>query len=311
MMKKTILLLLIFLSARAFPQDFKKTGTAGYTFLEIPVTARAAALGESSISLSDMNSSAIFSNPGCLGMQHQVHSMSVSYSPWFADIKHYAASYAYSSELGVIGLSAVELDYGSMPRTVRLSGQRVFEQVGTFSANSMALGLTYAKELTDKFSFGLTAKYVNEKIDVYSSSNVLMDGGFLYLTGLSSLRLGASITNFGTNSKFKNSTFKMPAMFRIGAAAEVYQTDKNSVTLLVEAVHPTDADERVNVGTEIKLMNAITLRGGYKFFYDEEKFSYGIGLALPAEYPVSMDFSMSDYGRLGNVLRLTLQLGML
>lgn len=311
MMKKLTILLLLLLSAQVLPQDFKKTGTAGYTFLEIPVTARNAALGESSISLSDMNSSAIFSNPGALGFQQQSHSLSLSYSPWFADIKHYATSYAFSSAMGAFGFSAVALDYGSMPRTVRLSGQRVFEQTGFFSAKSMALGLTYAKQLTDKFSFGVTAKYVNEKIDVYSSSNVLMDGGFLYLTGLSSLRLGASITNFGTNSKFKNSDFKMPAMFRIGAAAELYQSDKNKVTLIAEAVHPTDADERVNVGTEIKLMNILTLRAGYKFFYDEEKFSYGFGLALPMDYPVDLDFSASDYGRLGNVIRLTFQLGML
>lgn len=310
-MKKITLFLLILLSAEVFPQDFRKTGTAGYAFLEIPVTARNAALGESSISLSDMNSSALFSNPGALGFQKQQHSLSLSYSPWFADIKHYATSYAFASDLGVIGFSAIILDYGSMPRTVKLSGQRVFEQVGTFDANSMALGVTYSKQLTDKFSFGITAKYINEKIDVYASSNVLMDGGILYYTGLSSLRLGASITNFGTNSKFRNSDFKMPAMFRIGAAAEVYQTDKNSVTLLVEAVHPTDADERVNIGTEIRLMNVLTLRGGYKFFYDEEKFSYGIGLALPMDYPLNMDFSMSDYGRLGNILRLTLQLGVL
>ncbi|MGE5621312.1 MAG: PorV/PorQ family protein [archaeon] len=310
-MKKITLLLLILLSAEMFSQDFRKTGTAGYTFLEIPVTARNAALGESSISLSDMNSSAVFSNPGALGFQKQNHSLSISYSPWFAEIKHYAAGYSFASDLGVIGIGAIALDYGSMPRTVRLSGQRVFEQTGMFSANSMALGLTYSKQLTDKFSFGITAKYVNEKIDVYSSSNVLMDGGFLYYTGLSSLRLGASITNFGTNSKFKNSEFKMPAMFRIGAAAEVYQSGKNSVTLLVEAVHPTDADERVNAGTEIKLMDVLVLRGGYKFFYDEEKFSYGIGLALPVDYPVNVDFSMSDYGRLGNILRLTLQFGML
>lgn len=308
---KKIIAVLIILSLNAFAQDFKKTGTAGFTFLEIPVSARAAGLGESSIALPDLNSAAVFSNPGALGYTKKMHSLSIHYSPWFADIRNYATSYAYNSDLGVIGIGAVVLDYGSMPRTVKLSGQRIYEQIGTYNANAIALGLTYSKQLTDKFSFGVTAKYVNEKIDIYNASNVIMDGGVLYYTGLSSLRIGAAIQNFGTNAKFKNSSFKMPAQFRIGAAAEVYQNDMNQITVIAEAVHPTDADERLNMGLEYRLMDFLTLRGGYKFFYDEEKFNFGIGINVPSEIPAAIDFSFSDYGRLGNILRFSFQVGTL
>lgn len=310
-MKKILLLILILSASALRAGDFKKVGTAGFAFLEIPVSARVNALGESSVSLADLNSSAVFTNPGILGLTTMQHSMSVSYAPYLADIKNYATSYSYKTDYGVIGLGAIVLDYGSMPRTVRSGGSRLYEQMGEFSANSVALGLTYAKQLTDKFSFGLTAKYVSEKIDSYTASNILMDGGVIYYTGLSSLRIGASIQNLGTNAKFINEKFKMPAMLKIGASADVYENEYSKLTLITEAIHPTDADEKLNIGGELQLMKMLTLRGGYKFFYDEEKYTFGVGIVPPGDYPMAFDFSYADYGRLGNILRFTLQMGIL
>ncbi len=292
-------------------QTFKKTATAGFTFLEIPATARTAALGEASLALSDVNSAGVFSNPGALGFSDITHSFSASYSPWFADIKNYATSYAYKSDFGVVGVGLVMLDYGTMPRTVVASGQKVYDVIGTFDANSLALGITYSKMLTDHFSFGVTVKYAQERIDVYKASNVLFDGGMLYYTGLGSLRIAASIQNFGVNAKFINDEFKMPSILRLGIATEVLGsfTSEYRVTLMAEALHPNDADERINVGGEFSWRNIVTLRAGYKFFYDEESYSFGVGLNPQLSTPVDFDFSFSDYGRLGNISRFTLQLG--
>jgi hypothetical protein len=165
--------------------------------------------------------------------------------------------------------------------------------------------------LTDKFSFGFTLKYVNEKIDIYSADNVVIDGGVLYYTGLGSLRIGATIQNFGTDTKFINDPFKMPSVFKLGAAAEILGDAKSdySVTTIIEAIHPNDGDEKINTGIELSWKKIFSLRGGYKFFYDEETYSFGLGIRGESLMPVNFDFSISNYGRLGNVLRLTLQVG--
>jgi hypothetical protein len=292
-------------------QEFKKTATSGFTFLQIPVSARTAALGEASIALTDMNSQGIFNNPGIMGFTDQTHSFSASYSSWFADIKNYAATYSFNSNLGVFGVGAIILVYGSMPRTTISSGQKVYEVIGSFNANSIAAAFSYSKMLTDRFSFGISFKYVQEKIDVYSAENLMFDGGVLYFTGLGSFRIAASIQNFGTNTKFINDEFKMPSMLRLGLAGEILG-DVNSeyrITLIGEAMHPNDGDEKVNIGTEFSWQNIITLRAGYKFFYDEESYSFGIGLNPKLNMPMSFDFAFADYGRLGNILRFTLQLG--
>lgn len=308
---KKIFTAVFLLSGFIISQDVKQNGTSGFVFLEIPISARSAALGESSISLSDLNSDAALINPAVLGFSNQTHSFSASFSPWIADIKHYASSYAFNNDFGSVAVSLNFLDYGRMTKTVKEPGQKVFAEVGTFSANAVALGLSYSKRLTDKFSFGVSAKYVNEKIDIYNADNFLFDGGIIYNTGLSSLRIAAVLQNFGPDSKYRNDAFKMPTQLKLGASAELlgnYQSDYR-LTGIVEMVHPSDSDEKINTGMEISYKNIITLRGGYKFFYDEETYSAGLGFNPRINIPINFDFAFSDYGRLGNILRFTIAVG--
>lgn len=293
-------------------QTFKKNGTAGFTFLQVPATARTAALGEASLALSEGDASAVFDNPAGLGFSRQQHSLSASYAPWFADIKQYAASYAMTTEFGVVAVGFVLFDYGSMPRTVVASGQKVYEVIGTFQAKSLAAGVSYATLLTDRFSFGATVKYARESIDAYSASNVLLDGGVLYYTGLGSFRIAATIRNFGVNARFINDEFKMPSIFALGAAVEVIGDHgaDHRMTLLAEALHPNDAAEKVNVGFEYSWSATLSLRAGYKFFADEETFSVGLGVHPRLPVPFGFDVAVSDYGRLGTITRFTVHLGL-
>ena len=305
-------LLLLFSFSALQAQEFKKTATAGFIFLEVPATARTAALGESTLAMADENASAVFNNPAALGFTKQQHSFSASYAPWFAEIKNYSSSYAIATDAGMFGAGLVLFDYGSMPRTVVAQNQQVYDVVGTFDANSMALGVTYSRMLTDHFSFGATLKYVQERIDIYKASNVILDAGVLYYTGLGSMRIAAAVQNFGVNAKFINDEFKMPAVFKLGVAAEVLgdAASDHRLTLLAEARHPNDGDEKVNVGTEYCWNNMLALRAGYKFFYDEESYSVGVGLNPQLPMPVVLDMAYSDYGRLGKIVRMTLQVGL-
>lgn len=293
-------------------QQFRKTATAGFVFLEIPVEARTSSLGEAGIALSDLHSNGIFVNPAALGFTNRKHSATFSYTPYFADIKQYASSYLFNSNFGVLSIGAVVFDYGEMSKTQKIAGQRVYEVVGNFNPKSIAFSAGYSRMLTDKFSFGVVLKYVSESIDLYNAKNVVLDGGVLYYTGLKSLRIAATLQNFGTNAKFINDPFKMPTVLKLGAAAEIlgdYQSDYR-ITTSFTAVHPNDGDEKINTGIEVAWKNLIFVRGGYKFLYDEETYSFGFGINVEQVVPVSFDFSLSNYGRLGNIIRLTLQAGL-
>jgi hypothetical protein len=310
--KTLVAVLLLLAPTLVEAQEFKKTATAGFIFLEVPATARTAALGEASLALADEHASAVFNNPASLGCTSLQHSFTASYAPWFAEIKNYSSSYAVKTDAGVFGVGLVLFDYGSMPRTVAAQNQQVYDVVGTFTASSMALGVTYSRMLTDQFSFGTTVKYVEEHIDIYKASNVVLDAGVLYNTGLGSLRIAAAIQNFGVNTKFINDEFKMPAVFKLGAAAEVIgdAAAEHRLTVMAEARHPNDGNEKLSVGSEYCWRNTIALRAGYKFFYDEESYSAGIGLNPQLPMPVTLDLAYSDYGRLGKILRMTMHVGL-
>lgn len=307
-MKRAIILLLA-LSAPLAAQTFKRTATSGFTFLEVPMSARDAALGETGLAGADPGPLGLFLNPAGPAFGLSTHAVGLSYAPWLAGISHYGVAYAAPLGFGMVGVSANVMDHGSMDRTVRQVGAREFTTAGTFSARSMALGLSYGRRLTDKFAFGLTLKYVEERIDVYSASNVLLDGGMIYDTGFRSLRLAAVIQNFGTNAKFVNDEFRMPSTLRMGAAMELIGGDGGPVrvTAMAVALHPSDNDERVHAGLEVAWQESLTLRYGHKFGYDEEDHSFGLGLRSNLGLPVDLDFAYVMFGRLGDVVRMSVQ----
>ncbi len=306
---KRALLLVIAVTAGLTAQTFKRTATAGFTFLEVPMSARDAALGETGLAGADPGPLGLFLNPAGPAYGMEAQAVGLSYSPWVAGISHYGLAYAVPLSVGLVGVSVNVMDHGSMDRTVRELGTREFSSMGTFSARSMAVGLSYGRKLTDKFAFGLSLKYVEERIDVYHASNVLLDGGIIYHTGFRSLRLAAVIQNFGTNAKFINDEFRMPSTLRLGAAMDLLgeNGDPLRITVMAVALHPSDNDERVHAGVELSWQESITLRYGHKFGYDEEDHSFGLGIRSNIGLPVDLDFAYVLFGRLGDVLRFSAQ----
>ncbi len=310
-MIKRMLMLLLVPVVLISQTEFKKVGSAGYTFLTIPVGARTAALGEASVSLNDMGPEALFSNPSTIGFTSAGQSVSFSYAPWIAETEHQSAAYVYNAgDVGFFGLGVVRLDMGDIPRYIDPQAEGgsasgpLYQYGGTYSADAIAIGITYGRQMTEKFSFGVTAKYVQERIDVYKSTNVLFDAGMLYHTGFGSLRVAGAVRNFGLESKYEAALFKMPTDFRFGASAEVlggFEED-HRLTMMSEFLHPTDNDERINVGLEYCLMRQFTVRGGYKFYSDEETWTAGAGFVWQM---VALDAAYSDMGRLGAITRVT------
>jgi hypothetical protein len=293
-------------------QEFRKAGTAGFVFLEIPVSARMQAMGETGISMPDMYSEGLFVNPGLVALAGQPFSVNVTYANWYVETNHMAAGLSYKIPMiGTIGLSIVSFDFGTIQKTRVLSSEEfgTFVDLGSYTANAYALGLTYARSLTEKFSMGVTAKYVRETIDQYYADNFVFDLGFIYLTGFESLRIAAYLQNFGLETAYVGDKFRMPQILKMGISYDVIGELQSSerLTLLAEAVHPSDAGERVHVGLEGVLLGSVILRGGYKFGYDDEDFTLGVGLRF--NYRMNrfdLNFSYMQHEYLDNTLRYTL-----
>ncbi len=314
MRKLTTTALCLWIAAGVCAQEFEKVGTTGFVFLEMPVSARYLGLGESGVALLDAGSEGVFFNPAAIASQGKRAALHLAYADWYVGTTQMAAAATWSlGKLGAIGIHARQFDFGEVEKTTNPTVDEVgsYITLGTYTAGAYALGVTYARALTDKFSFGGTLNYVRERIDAYTADNIVADFGFLYRTGFRSLRIGAFVRNFGLEAKYAQEKFKMPQQLRMGMAAEIFGTEQSPtrVTLLGEAVHPNDANERLHVGAEGLFEGVALLRVGYKIGYDEEGLCVGAGVRSQIHgSTVGIDAALLNHKSLNSVLLYTVSM---
>ena len=322
-MKKNIFLLCIISITFSFAQT--KVASTAAPFLTIGYGPRAIAMGGSFVTNAD-DPTTLYWNPAGVSRMGK-NAASFAYTKWFADISYnWAGIIVNMNQFGSVGLSFIYLDYGKMEVTT------IEEQDGTgemFTAKDIALGLTYAYNLTDRFSFGVNAKYINQQIWHSSASGFAVDFGTLYLSDIYGLRIAATISNFGTDmqmngkdmyvlhdvdgsilgnndqilASLRTDAYPIPLTFRVGVSKEFMFGEQNRITIGADAVHPNDNAESVNIGGEYSFNNNIFIRGGYKSAFltnSQEGFCMGFGLRydLSPGLAIALDYAYQDFGKL-------------
>lgn len=304
----------------------QRVGISTAQFLKIGVGGRATALGESFVAIAN-DASALYWNPAGL-TQFNENQILFSHNNWVVDIYHDFLGVVYHlDQTNSFGVSLTSLSMDDMPVTTE------FAPFGTgefFSFSDLAIAATYARRMTDKFSFGLTVRYIEETLDKLKMRGVMVDLGTMYWTGLGSSRFAVAVSNFGNDlapdgevvlvGKRKKSdwqSFSPPTMFRIGFAFEPYQNEQHKFTTAIQLNHPNDNAENVGLGLEYSFKELNTnstfyLRGGYKINVDEQNFSFGAGINVPISIAdFTFDYSYSHFERLGNAHRFSILLGIL
>ena len=74
-------------------------------------------------------------------------------------------------------------------------------------------------------------------------------------------------------ANLKTDKFPLPIVFRVGLAMDILEGDLNKMTIAVDAAHPNDNTEFMNLGMEYSFNDFLFLRGGYKnlFLLDSEE----------------------------------------
>jgi hypothetical protein len=325
-----VFILILLSSTIINSQNVSKTGTTSASFLEISVGASAIGMGGAFVSLAN-DASSLYWNPGGAANLGKYEAL-ISHSEWIAETNFdFAALVIPLADFGTLGLSFTSLNMDDMKvRTVELP-----EGTGEFfSANDIAVGLTYARNLTDRFSIGFTGKFIQQKIWHMSAIAFALDIGTIFKTDLlGGMNIGASILNFGTPLKLEGrdtryfirvdetkegsneriptniemDSWDLPLIFQIGVSTNAINTDDYRLTLAVDAIHPTNDYESANVGGEFSFMNFIILRAGYQalFLQDAEGgLSLGVGVnskMLFSEALVKFDYAFRDFGRLKSI----------
>jgi hypothetical protein len=297
---------------------FEKVGTVGAQFLKIGAGARGVAMGEAFVAVADDATGTYWNPAGITAVQGS--QFSLNHSTWPAELSHTFATYVFSYKFipGVLGVSATFLQMDPMPETTE------YRQEGTgyqFDAGSMAFGLTYARMLTDRFSFGATVKWIHEGLADYSGETFAFDLGTLYNIGFKDIKIGMCFQNMGSGYTFREGGKEspMPVTFKVGSSMPLINSTDQRLLAAVEFNHPPDGDERLNIGGEYVYQRfapkvEIALRGGYRLNRDEEGLTAGFGVKFPF-VPIglvskpsmwSVDYCYSEMGLLDGSHKISL-----
>jgi hypothetical protein len=307
-------------------------------FLKVMPSARATAMGEAYTVLAS-GAEAVFWNPSGLALANN-QEISLTYIDWLFDARQGALSYALPlAGIGAVGIQVQYVDFGEFEETTNaapfikdpdapgITGR-------TFRPFSLLVGVTYARSLSDKFSTGLSVKYVHESLfngqtvtayigqlggfqEVRTWANgLLFDFGVRYNTGFRSIQVAASVQNFGADVTYAHESSPVPLLFRFGIGADLVGTDAllrgddndNRMTMEFDLFQPNDYAQQAHFGVEYEYARTFALRGGYKLNYDYEGLTFGAGLKHEfGSVGLSIDYSYGSIGTyLGYVQRISL-----
>jgi hypothetical protein len=342
-MKKIIVILMIFTLAQFVlgQGEVTKVGTTAANFLNLEIGARAVALAGAFTAVAS-DASALRWNPA--GMVF-VDKISITYDNinLYADMKHQFTGIVVPIGMSnAVGLSLDYINIGEIERTT-LDDPDGF---GLFFSNyNMAIGLSYARKLTNRITFGITGRWVREQIWQEKANGYCADIGVIFVPDISGLKLGMSITNFGPDMAMDQGPLKtfsyepredqpgvgnrnidaaylvesypMPVSFQTGVAFDLAGTNSmlfannaNRITLVMEVNDGFDNSMRSKYGIEYEWNKILALRAGYKNNYDLAKYSFGGGLKIPIKgMSLRFDYAYSHYGDLGEVNVTSLEIG--
>lgn len=308
-----------------YPQE--KLAQTGMQFLSVLPDARAASLAGAMTTIENY-SSAVFTNPAMLTERREKFDIVLTQNNWIADIRHNAFSVAYQPGEGLYGVFAVSVhmvDYGEVEGTILAHNELGYLETEIIKPNAFALGLGYAKALSEKFSVGGNIKFVNQNLGPAATSisadpyilniqdnklSVLaFDFGTIYKTGFKSLAFGMSVQNFSQEIRYVEESFQLPLTFNIGLSMNLAnilpeQFRTQHILFSADAVHPRSHSEQVKFGLEYTYINFLSLRVGYVTHADEQDVSYGFGIQ---RFGFAFDYAYTPFGVFDKVQRFTLR----
>ena len=294
----------------------QRAGTSAYTFLKIGVGARSMAMGGAFIAVAN-DASSIFWNPAGAVMSENARGIFVDHNEWVAGIQseNLAAIYQFRG-IHSLGISATSIHTDPMEITTEYLPNGTGEY---FNYGDMMFGFSYAMKMTDRFSFGITGKIVDEQLAELNMVDYLVDLGTYYYTGFQQLRFAVALVNFGLPAAPKDSvefmnangdmekqpyeSFSPPTIFRLGIANEWLNSPHAELTTSIQLNHPVDNAENVSLGAELGLKHTLYLRSGYQLNMDVDTWSAGFGLRIGG---FLLDYAYTDMRDWNNAQRFSL-----
>lgn len=324
-MKKFYIIVLLLISTAASAQLLpnlggQRAGTAAFTFLKLNNSPRQSAMAGTGIAM-EGDAYASATNPASM-VDVKNLSFALSNTLHFSDMQNtYLSVVIPTKKYHRWGFNIQSFRSDAMEKRTEFQPQGTGEY---FYAQNLAIGASYAKILSDYFSYGVNLKYVYEGIDQYYIHSGVIDLGFLYKTDFKDLRFAVFLNNFGVNTKidgeknqltaFNNNNpdinaYAAPTMFKMGLTMVPYKDKRNKILAAAELHHPNDNSENIRLGLEYTWMNLLFVRAGYKIGVKDQNIpTFGFGLRTRVgRHPLIIDYAADPHQYLGTTQQIGLQ----
>ena len=258
-----------------------------YNFMRLPVSAHAAALGGSGITLIEDDATLIFHNPSLINNISD-RTLNLNFMTYMEGATTASASFIRAAgERGTWGITGQFMSYGTMKET-NASGQ----QTGEFSAKDIALGGSFAYSLSEKFTGGITAKFIASYIGQYNSLGACVDLGINYYNSQGELSVSAVARNLGGQlSAYEDDFERMPLDLQLGVTKRLLGSPlRLSASLVRLNDWQYGLGKHIVIGVDLILSPQFYIAAGYnamrasemKIAEDDGSSAHGAGLSIGA-----------------------------
>ena len=191
---------------------FAQEGASAYSFLEVPSSSHAFALGGTNITVIDDDINLMEQNPALLGpeidMQVGFNYMHYLGASNFAGVRYGMAA----GDRGAWSIGIQYLGYGTMSQ-IEADGS----VVGTFSPQDVVFSGMYAHDFTDRLRGGINVKMIYSSYEQYTAFAMATDLGLNYYDPDHDMSLSLVLKNLGGQIKrFDNDYDRLPFDIQLG-----------------------------------------------------------------------------------------------
>jgi len=217
-------------------------GDAGFLSLRMGIGAREAAMGETGVA-SSYGAAAVFWNPANNIFADFETGLVLQHHRYLGLFNHEAAALAHRVGKGVLGFTFMGLYSDTIDR---YGSEPVGVPEGTFKPYDVSFGVSYAHPIGESFAVAMNAKFIYEKIDIYSDTGFAFDFFLTHKSLIEGLNFAASATNVGGQMNLRAEPFDLPT-------------------------------EKAHVGAEWNIISEFSLRAGTRINYRNQGLTAGAG----------------------------------
>jgi hypothetical protein len=280
-------------------EDNTSYGTTSAEFLLLGAGARGTALGSSFAAIAT-DVSALYYNPAGVAMLDRPGLMIGTYD-YVADTRYSwgGVAFPFSGGARTIGFQLGTFGFKDQPIYTE---DQPNGTGGTYSVNQTFVGATFAQNFSDRFSAGITAKYVDDRLGTVSGSAFAVDFGTNFHASLNNhpVKFSFVLANLGSNLSYSGTglagnvqrdplpgedptptlpqqanlltkDFPLPTTFRVGLAYDIITGENNRLTALGDFNQPNNNKPGFAFGSEWQSQKiggsnfGFALRGSYSY----------------------------------------------